>query len=148
MSLRYRPGSTVEDPFASERDIYCGVGEHQGGHREAALASGQCLTGAHKDDLEIVINGKSARTFASQGQKRTAALSIKLAEREIHLQETDEYPVLLLDDVLSELDAKRQEFVLNRIGGGQTLITCCEDDGIAQRTGAKVITVSSGKAVG
>lgn len=63
------------------------------------------------------------------------------------MQETGEYPVLLLDDVLSELDARRQEFVLNRIGGGQTLITCCEDDGIARRTGAKVITVSGGKAV-
>ena len=96
--------------------------------------------------MEIEINGRSARTFASQGQKRTAALSIKLGEREIHLQETDEYPVLLLDDVLSELDGKRQEFVLNRIGGGQTLITCCEDDGITERTGGRVITIDGGKA--
>ena len=96
--------------------------------------------------MEIAINGKSARTFASQGQKRTAALSVKLGEREIYLQETEEYPILLLDDVLSELDARRQEFVLNRIGGGQTLITCCEDDGIAERTGGRVITVDGGRA--
>ena len=68
------------------------------------------------------------------------------SEREIHLQETGEYPILLLDDVLSELDAKRQEFVLNRIGGGQTLITCCEDDGITARTGGRVITIDGGKA--
>lgn len=83
------------------------------------------------------INGKNARSFASQGQTRTAALSIKLAEREIYLDETGEYPILLLDDVLSELDTKRQEFVLNRIGGGQTLITCCEDEGISRRTGGQ-----------
>ena len=104
-----------------------------------------CLSGCHKDDIEIFINGKSARTFASQGQTRTAALSIKLAEREIHLQEFGEYPILLLDDVLSELDPGRQEFVLNRIGGGQTLITCCEGDSIASRTGGKVITVHNGE---
>lgn len=144
--LTYKTVSTVENPFASEREIYYAVCEHQERHRQAELESGQCLTGAHKDDLEIDINGKSARTFASQGQKRTAALSIKLAEREIHLQETGEYPILLLDDVLSELDAKRQEFVLNRIGGGQTLITCCEDDGITARTGGRVITIDGGKA--
>ena len=53
--------------------------------------------------------------------------------------------MLLLDDVLSELDAKRQSFVLNRIGGGQTLITCCEDDSIAERTGGKVLLVDGGR---
>lgn len=146
LRLFYKTVSTVENPFASEREIYYAVCDHQESHRKAELECGQCLTGAHKDDVEIVINGKSAKVYASQGQKRTAALSIKLAEREIHLQETGEYPILLLDDVLSELDARRQEFVLNRIGGGQTFITCCEDDGIAKRTGAKVITISGGKA--
>ena len=113
--------------------------------RQAELDAGQCLTGAHKDDLEIYINGNAARSFASQGQTRTAALSLKLAEREIFLAETGEYPILLLDDVLSELDAKRQEFVLNSIGGGQTLITCCEDEGISKRTGGKVLFVEKGR---
>ena len=103
------------------------------------------MTGAHKDDLEIFINGSPARSFASQGQTRTAALSVKLAERDIFLAETGEYPILLLDDVLSELDMKRQEFVLNRIGGGQTLITCCEDEGISKRTGGKVLFVNGGR---
>ena len=111
----------------------------------AELDSAQCLTGAHKDDLEISVNGKPARAFASQGQTRTAALSLKLAEREIFLKETGEYPILLLDDVLSELDARRQEFVLNRIGGGQTLITCCEDEGISRRTGGRVLFVEGGR---
>ena len=145
LELVYKTVSTVSDPLAPAKEIYYEICEHQEKHREAELNSAQCLTGAHKDDLEISINGRPARAFASQGQTRTAALSLKLAEREILLKETGEYPVLLLDDVLSELDQRRQEFVLNRIGGGQTLITCCEDEGISSRTGGLVLFVENGR---
>ena len=145
LNIKYKTVSTVRNPFAPAREIYYDICEHQEKHRQAELDSAQCLTGAHKDDLEISINCKSARCFASQGQTRTAALSLKLAEREILLEETGEYPILLLDDVLSELDTKRQEFVLNRIGGGQTLISCCEDEGISKRTGGKVLFVEKGR---
>ena len=145
LEIAYKTVSTVTDPLAPAKEIYYEICEHQEKHREAELNSAQCLTGAHKDDLEISINGRPARAFASQGQTRTAALSLKLAEREILLKETGEYPILLLDDVLSELDQKRQEFVLNRIGGGQTLITCCEDEGISSRTGGRVLFVENGR---
>ena len=147
LDIQYKTVSTVTDPTADAYQIYEEIMAHQRAHRAAELASGTCLTGAHKDELEISINGQSARAFASQGQTRTAALSIKLAEREIYLAETGEYPVLLLDDVLSELDSRRQEFVLNRIGSGQTLITCCEDEDISRRTGGKVIFVEGGRVV-
>lgn len=145
LEIGYKTVSTVSDTSAPSKDIYFEICAHQEKHRQAELDSGQCLTGAHKDDLEIFINGSPARAFASQGQTRTAALSVKLAEREIFLRETGEYPILLLDDVLSELDAKRQEFVLNRIGGGQTLISCCEDEGISKRTGGRVLFISGGR---
>ena len=148
LSMEYRTVSTVKDPAASVKEIYYAICEHQEKHRQAEIDSAQCLTGAHKDDLEISINGRSARMFASQGQTRTAALSIKLAEREIFLAETGEYPVLLLDDVLSELDEKRQTFVLNSIGGGQTLISCCEDADISSRTGGRVLMVKDGRIHG
>ena len=144
IALQYQTVSTVTDPLASEKEIYYEICEHQERHRRAELESGQCLTGAHKDDLIISVNGQSARAYASQGQTRTAALSLKLAEREIFREEFEEYPVLMLDDVLSELDSRRQAFVLNRIGGGQTLITCCEDEEITARTGGKVLFVKSG----
>ncbi len=143
--LSYKTVSTVTDPRAPAEEIYQQVAAHQAAHRKAELEAGQCLTGIHKDDLEIALNGAPARNYASQGQARTAALSIKLAEREICKAETGEYPVLLLDDVLSELDSARQEFVLNRIGGGQTLITCCEDEDISRRTGGRVFTVKEGR---
>jgi len=145
LDIVYKTVSSVKDPFASAKEIYYDICEHQERHRQAEIESAQILTGAHRDDLEISINGSNARSFASQGQTRTAALSIKLAEREIFLAETGEYPILLLDDVLSELDMKRQEFVLNRIGGGQTLISCCEDEGISSRTGGKVLFVENGR---
>ncbi|MGI5936772.1 MAG: DNA replication/repair protein RecF [Oscillospiraceae bacterium] len=148
ISITYTTISTVTDPLAPVGTLVEEISRHQAAHYRAELESGLCLTGIHKDDLEIKIGGTSARSFASQGQVRTAALSIKLAEREIFLEETGEYPVLLLDDVLSELDSERQEFVLNRIGGGQTLITCCEDDDIAKRTGGRIIMVEGGKIRG
>ena len=144
LEIRYATVSTVTDCTASEQSIYGKILEHQANRRAAEIAAGSCLTGAHKDDIEITLDGRPARVYASQGQTRTAALSLKLAEREIFLEETGEYPVLLLDDVLSELDANRQEYVLNRIGGGQTLITCCEDGQIVRKTGGRVIFVENG----
>lgn len=144
LAMEYKTVSAVTDPTAPYETILSQLYDHQNAHRQAELDSCSCLSGIHKDDIDILINGRPARVFASQGQIRTAALSIKLAEREIYLAETGEYPVLLLDDVLSELDTGRQEFVLNRIGGGQTLITCCEDDNLSKRTGGKVLKVKNG----
>ena len=127
LGLAYQTVSTVTDPLAPAREILQGLLEHQKTHRKAELEARQCLSGPHKDDLAVELDGMSAKTFASQGQTRTAALSLKLASREIFFQDTGEWPVLLLDDVLSELDEKRQEFVLNRINGGQVFITCCQE---------------------
>ena len=75
---------------------------------------------------------------------RTCALSLKLAERDMFFDDSGEYPVLLLDDVLSELDARRQDFVLNRIENGQVLITCCEPEKLAQVEGGWMFTVRQG----
>lgn len=85
---------------------------------------GITIIGPHRDDLLIKINGMDARVYGSQGQQRTAALSLKLSELEIIKSEVGEYPVLLLDDVLSELDSKRQSFLLNSLREIQTIVTC------------------------
>ena len=113
---------------------------HSGAERSSRL----CLSGPHKDDLLVTIDGRDARTYSSQGQTRTAALALKLAEREIYRNAAGEYPVLLLDDVLSELDPRRQEFVLNRIAGGQVFITCCEEDRLPSLLGGTVFQVECG----
>ena len=95
----------------------------------------------------MVIAGKNAKTYASQGQTRTAALSLKLAQREIFQEETGEWPVLLLDDVLSELDPRRQAFVLNRIRGGQVFITCCEEEKLEGLEGGRAFHIQDGRLV-
>lgn len=127
LGLRYETVSTVADPFAPAPQLALWLEEHQAAHKKAELEARSCLTGPHKDDLHVDINDQPARQFASQGQTRTAALSLKLAERELHREDTGQWPVLLLDDVLSELDARRQDYVLGHIGGGQVFITSCEE---------------------
>ena len=82
------------------------------------------LTGPHRDDICFKIKGADIRKYGSQGQQRTAALSLKLSEIELVKQQTGDTPILLLDDVLSELDSNRQRYLLDSIGNIQTLITC------------------------
>jgi DNA replication and repair protein RecF len=99
---------------------------HLESHYRAELESSSCLTGPHKDDFDVNLSGISLKSFGSQGQVRTAAVSLKLAQRTLMEKESGEIPVLLLDDVLSELDPSRQDFVLNQISRGQVFITSCE----------------------
>jgi DNA replication and repair protein RecF len=125
-SLQYRTVSTVTDPFAPVATLTEQLQDHLQSHYRAELESGQCLTGPHKDDFDITLSEISLKAYGSQGQTRTAAISLKLAQRELMCRETGEEPLLLLDDVLSELDPGRQDFVLNQITDGQVFITCCE----------------------
>lgn len=148
LSLTYETVKTVADPLAPPRELLPALLAHQESHRQAELDSRSCLSGPHKDDLRVEINGVSAKTYGSQGQTRTAALSLKLAEREIHCGDSGEYPVLLLDDVLSELDSLRQEFVLNRIQGGQVFITCCEERGMERLQSGKTFHIADGTLTG
>ena len=131
LSLVYQTVSTVKDPFADKKVIFQQLLDHQQSHYRAELESGQCLSGPHKDDFETLLGELPVKAYGSQGQTRTAAISLKLAERELFRADTGEEPVLLLDDVLSELDARRQDFVLNQIRTGQVLITCCEPERIS-----------------
>lgn len=123
---QYKTVSTVTEPKGDKMQIFSELMAHMESHHRAELESGQCLSGPHKDDFDVELNGVSLKSFGSQGQTRTAAISLKLAEREIFRQDTGQEPVLLLDDVLSELDALRQDFVLNQLKSGQVFITCCE----------------------
>jgi DNA replication and repair protein RecF len=103
--------------------------------REREIERGVTLAGPHRDDLAFFVNGKDVQTFGSQGQQRTTALSLKLAEIELIHSEIGEYPILLLDDVLSELDDFRQSHLLNTIQGKvQTFVTTTSVEGIHHET--------------
>lgn len=147
LALSYQTVKTVEDPLGPVQDIAGALEEHQARHYQAELASRLCLSGPHKDDIAVTVNGLEARHFCSQGQVRTAALSLKLADREIHKNAIGEYPVMLLDDVLSELDPRRQEYVLNRIAGGQVFITCCENDRLDALLSGRVYHIREGRVL-
>lgn len=139
LELEYKTVSTVKDPTCPAEILREQLREHMTSHAEAERQSRSLLSGAHKDDIEILINGFSARGFASQGQTRTAALSLKFGERELFRLDSGEYPVLLLDDVLSELDMTRSRFVASAAVGGQTIITCCDPPELFE--GANVIKI-------
>lgn len=106
--------------------------------------TGATSVGPHRDDLEIMLNGISARRFGSQGQQRSAVLSMKLSEAELLYQKNGERPIILLDDVLSELDNKRQDFLLNKVGDYQVFVTCCEESNKEQLQKGKVFFVKNG----
>ena len=144
----YQTVSAVTDPFAGAAEIERELIEHVMSHKKFELAARTCLSGPHKDDLDLTINGVSASSYGSQGQVRTCALALKLAEREMFFEDCGEYPVLLLDDVLSELDRQRQDFVLNRIAEGQVIITCCEEDIAAKIDAGCLFTVQNGQIIG
>ena len=106
--------------------------------------TGNTSVGPHRDDLDFKINGISARRFGSQGQQRSAVLSLKLSEAELLYQKNDERPVILLDDVLSELDNSRQDFLLNKVGDYQVFVTCCEESNKEQLKKGKVFYIENG----
>ncbi len=95
-------------------------------HHHEDLVAGFTTVGPHRDDMEVLINGHAARSFGSQGQQRSAVLAIKLSEASLLEKVTGEKPIALLDDVMSELDLSRQEYILNHIRDWQVFITCCE----------------------
>ena len=115
--------------------------------RNTEIEKKQTLCGIQKDDFSIFINGKSAKLYGSQGQQRSVVLALKLAEGEISKTLTGEYPVFLLDDVLSELDEGRREYILERIKNRQVIITGCDENLKDILTKAKIIKVENGKCL-
>lgn len=117
--------------------------------RNIDLKNLSTMTGPQRDDFEVIINGNDVRVYGSQGQQRTAALSLKLAEIELVKKIINDNPVLLLDDVMSELDSRRREALLESINGIQTIITCTGyDDFIKKRIEVdKVYKINNGKIV-
>ena len=104
--------------------------------------------GSHKDDFHVSINKKSAKMFASQGQQRSIVLSLKLAEGELSAKLTGEYPVFLLDDILSELDKDRKNYILSRINDRQVIITGCESEIFETDMSGNRVFVENGKIAG
>ena len=115
--------------------------------RFADIKSGTTNFGPHRDDIDIIINSIEIKKFGSQGQQRSAALSMKLGESQIIYEMTGERPIALLDDVMSELDMSRQDFIMNHLDKWQVFITCCDPKTVLKLTGGKAFEIENGKII-
>lgn len=116
-------------------------------NRQADMIMKITTIGPHRDDIEILINGKSARKYGSQGQQRSCVLALKLAEASLLREKTQDEPVALLDDVMSELDEGRQDYILNHIKDWQVFITCCDPASVLRLKQGKTFHINDGKAI-
>jgi len=144
--IKYRPVSGMDASWSAEqmRDY---LKQKLDEMKQREIERGVTLIGPHRDDLQFLVNDYDVQVYGSQGQQRTTALSLKLAEIELIKQETKETPILLLDDVLSELDDYRQSHLLNTIQGEvQTFVTTTSVEGIHHETiqHAKLFRVKQG----
>lgn len=108
------------------------------------IKAGYTVCGASRDDVVFKINGLSTKTFGSQGQKKSTAIVMKLAQADIYLQKTNETPIILLDDVMGELDADRQKYICSILGDTQVFITVCNEDSFINTNSSKVFVVQDG----
>lgn len=115
---------------------------------EKDVILGYTSVGPHREDLKITVSGEDVRNYGSQGQQRTAAISLKLAELKIYQEHFGEYPVLILDDAMSELDLFRQKRLLKATEGVQTIVTCTHiDDEVFDGSQYKIFNIDGGKIV-
>ena len=106
---------------------------------------GASLIGVQRDDFRTYIDGREARIFGSQGQQRTCVLTLKMAQTEYIQSVKEEYPVLLLDDIMSELDINRRKYLWERITDKQVLLTCTDTDILQSTDNTKLFKISGGR---
>lgn len=115
--------------------------------RNEDMYTGVTSVGPHRDNIKFLINGDDSRSFGSQGQQRSVSISLKLSQAEVAKEITGEQPICLLDDVMSELDVTRQNYILNHIKGRQAFITCCDPSNTARLKEGKIFEIKDGKVL-
>lgn len=143
MGIRYKSQFLAETAEESREKL----SELLKASRKSDLMWGSTSKGPHRDELEITVGGKAAKSFASQGQQRSCALSLKLSEAAVMEKITSSSPIILLDDVMSELDFSRQDYILNHIDGRQVFITCCDPTAIMRFCSGKAFEIKNGALV-
>ena len=140
--LIVKPDKTYE---GEERDIAESLSRRLAANYNKDLRLGFTTVGPHRDDLDVLIGGVDAKAYASQGQTRTAALALKLSEVQIFKSVSGEYPILVLDDVMSELDLPRRKKLLKCIEQVQTLLTCTHAERVLYGAECNKIRIENGK---
>ena len=140
LEIRYLPSVSMGDDVQSNLEALFGA-------RENDLKRMTTSVGAHRDDVLLTIAGRDVRAFGSQGQQRTAALAMRLSELDVMREAMGEWPMLMLDDVMSELDPSRRRQLVSHLQGIQTFITCTDPDDLAGAEVGKVWRVSEGELI-
>jgi DNA replication and repair protein RecF len=135
--IKYKTAFETKDEFKEKLNISI----------DKEIEHGFTLYGPHRDDLDIYTNGKDLKTYGSQGQHRSAVLALKLAQADMVYEDTGEYPVLLLDDIMSELDSERRSYLVGKVKNKQVIITCTDADETGITDGANLIHIDNGKVV-
>ena len=145
MKLEYIGSSKIfaADEYEMSENIYMSLQKNVQNDVRRLLTS----VGPHKDDISIKVNNLAARFYASQGQQRSCALSMKLSEAYLIKEATGEYPVILLDDVMSELDEKRQHFLLEYLKSRQVFLTCCDISHVTRLGKCKTFKIENGRLI-
>ena len=142
ISIEYEADINCDDELSAKNEYL----KIFSANTDKEVAAGVTLFGVHRDDINIKINGLSSKLYASQGQQRSVALALKMAEGEVSREINGEYPVFLFDDVLSELDFERQKYIINEIKDKQIIISAC-DKSIFDFDNINVINVEGGHYV-
>ncbi len=145
LSVRYN--QVGRDFKTDEKEIILSLSDALKKSRENDIKNKFTSKGPHRDDFEVILNSKNIKNFGSQGQQRSAALSLKLAEASLIKKLNDEQPVALLDDVMSELDTSRQDYILNKLKDWQVFISCCEPTQVLRMQSGKSFHVENGKII-
>jgi len=143
LDITFKSFATEESAIDYQKELYKKLQET----RKEDIIKGITQTGSHRDDLEITVDGLSTRMYASQGQMRSGALALKLAEAAVLEENISQSPICLLDDVMSELDQKRQNYILNHIKNFQVFITCCDPSQVFGKSDGELFEVSNGKII-
>ena len=135
--IKYKTAFETKDEFKEKLDNSI----------DKEIEQGFTLYGPHRDDFDIYTDGKDLKTYGSQGQHRSAVLALKLAQADMVYEDMGEYPVLLLDDIMSELDSERRAYLVGKIKNKQVIITCTDADETGITDGANLIHIDNGKVV-
>ncbi len=141
LSVLYAPSCPVKENIETQEEALFSALEKK---REAEIYQGLSLVGPHRDEMKFLIGEKDARAFASQGQMRTCALSLKIAQGVLLEEKSGEVPLVLLDDVFGELDGERREFLLSHLKDKQVILTCTEKDAVINKGEKRFFEVKEG----
>ncbi len=138
-------GENFEIRYKSAFDTLEGFKEKLDSNIEREIEQGFTMYGPHRDDIEILTEGKDIKTYGSQGQHRSAVLALKLAQADMVFDDMGEYPILLLDDIMSELDSARRAYLVSKIKNKQVIITCTDADEIGVTDDVNFIHIENGQ---